>query len=321
MNSSSLISVIIPMYNTMDYIEQTVKSVLAQTYRELEVVIVDDGSKDDGAELVKAMQRADPRIKYIYQKNQGVSAARNNAVENSSGEYLAFLDSDDLWKSDKLEKQMNRIQKTGMEACYCGYRMFRGAEKGKAFPERYFEGNILAEVIQEKVSVWTSTVVIKKSVVTDNNIKFTPGLNWSEDMEFFCRLMHLCSFCCVREILALYRQRPNSLSVAPDRAPEIELWKEFVGWLEALPVQAKKDRQIILSAVRNYKLPSIAIYCTYQKLVSGERPDQMFIAKVPPQLIYDYKPSLSITGFKLLLKKWLIIYRYGYKLKRDTSDC
>lgn len=313
MDSSPLISVIIPMYNTGDYIEQTVKSVLAQTYSKLEVVIVDDGSTDNGAALVESLRRSDSRIRYIYQENQGVSAARNNAIANSSGEYLAFLDSDDLWKPHKLEKQLRKLETTGMDACYCGYQMFCGDEMGKTFPERYFEGKVLIEVIEEKVSVWTSTVLIRKSVVTDNNISFRQGLNWSEDLEFFCKLMYLGSFCCVRETLALYRQRPNSLSVSPDRAPEIGLWKDFINWLNTVPEQAKYDKKEIIRAVQAYKLPSIAIFCIFQKLVSGEVIDQDFLLKVPPKLVYDYKPSLSTTGIKLFIKKILILYKYGYK--------
>ncbi len=313
MDRSPLISVIIPMYNTGDYIEQTVKSVLTQTYSKLEVVIVDDGSTDNSAKLVEALKMQDSRIRYIYQRNQGVSAARNNAISNSSGEYLAFLDSDDLWMPDKLEKQLRRLQATGMEACYCGYRMFCEDEMGKAFPERYFEGAILTKVIKEKVSVWTSTVLIRRSVVTDNNIAFRQGLNWSEDMEFFCKLMYLGSFCCVRETLALYRQRPNSLSVSPDRVPEIALWKDFIGWLNTVPEKTNYDKNNIFRAVQTYKLPSIAIFCTYQKLITGEAIDQDFLLKVPPKLVHQYKLSLSTTGIKLLIKKILILYKYRYK--------
>ncbi len=315
MDNSPLISVIIPMYNTAGYIEQTVKSVLTQTYSNLEAVIVDDGSTDDGAKHVALLQESDPRIKYIYQKNQGVSAARNNAIENAAGEYLAFLDSDDLWEPRKLEKQIGRLKSTGMEGCYCGYRMFCGDEMGKAFPERYFEGRILPQVIMEKVSVWTSTVVIKKSIVTNNNIAFRSGLNWSEDMEFFCKLMYICNFCCVRETLALYRQRPDSLSVSPDRTPEIVLWKEFISWLDSVPEQAGCSKQKILKAVQQYKIPSIAVFCTYEKLLSGEASEQDFLSKVPPRLVHDYRPSLSTTGLKQWVKKLLILYRYGYKSK------
>ncbi|MDF2984981.1 MAG: glycosyl transferase family 2 [Eubacterium sp.] len=318
MDSSPLISVIIPMYNTRDYIEQTVKSVLSQTYKKLEVVIVDDGSTDDGSKIVEELKKNDSRIKYIYQFNQGVSAARNNAIICSSGEYLAFLDSDDLWKPHKLEKQMNRIMSTNMEACYCGYQMFCGDETGKVFPERYYEGSILPEAIKEKVSVWTSTVLIKKSIVTNNNINFRSGLNWSEDMEFFCKLMYLCDFCCVKETLALYRQRPNSLSVAPDRLPEIGLWMDFLDWLKAAPASKLYDKRKLEKAVKEYKLPSIAIFCLYQKLINGETPGGTFFSKVPSNLLYDFRPSLSSTGMKLLVKKLLIQYKYGYKRKAGT---
>lgn len=314
MSSSPLISIIIPMYNTSKYIKQTVESVLNQTYSNFEVIIVDDGSTDDGAEIVKALMLKDSRVKYFYQSNNGVSAARNNGIEHSNGEYLAFLDSDDLWLPNKLEKQMNRIIATGMDACYCGYQYFCEDSKGKTFPKRYFEGKILLEVIKEKVSVWTSTVVVKKSIVIDNSITFRSGLNWAEDMDFFYRLLYKCEFCCVREILALYRQRPNSLSASPDRLPEIQLWKEFTQWIQTTQSTLTYNKQDIEKAIYHYKLPSVAIYCLYQRLCSGNKPDEDFFQKSPLQLVYDYRFSLSEAGLKLFIKKLLISYKYGYKL-------
>ncbi len=313
MDSLPLISVIIPMYNTRDYIEKTVQSVLAQTYKRLEIVIVDDGSTDNGAEIVQKLQKSDSRILYIRQENGGVSAARNNAIANSSGEYLAFLDSDDLWSAEKLEKQINRIQTTKMEACYCGYQYFCGSEMGKRYPERYFEGKILEEVIKEKVSVWTSTIVIKKSIASDNGISFRAGLNWSEDMDFFCRLMYKCSFCCVKENLALYRQRENSLSVSPNRAIEIKLWEDYLEWMKNEKSPVNYDSLRIEKAITEYKLPSIAIFCLYQMLISGERSGEDFFKQMPLHLIKAFKPSLSSTGIKLLMKKLLIRYRYNIK--------
>lgn len=313
MDSSPLISVIIPMYNTRDYIEETVQSVLAQTYKKLEIVIVDDGSTDNGAEIVQRLQKNDSRILYIRQENSGVSAARNKAIANSSGEYLAFLDSDDLWSAQKLEKQLNRILATKMEACYCGYQYFCGGEMGKRYPERYYEGKILEEVIKEKTSVWTSAVLVKKSVVTANGILFKSGLNWSEDMDFFCRLMYQCNFCCVKENLAFYRQRENSLSVSPNRAPEAELWRDYLSWIKNEPSCVNYDRHKIEQAINRYKLPSIAIFCLYQRLIRGENPQEDFFRQLPLQLVTDFKPSLSSTGIKLLMKKLLIRYKYNIK--------
>jgi glycosyltransferase involved in cell wall biosynthesis len=306
------------MYNTQDYIQKTVESVLAQTYSNIEVIVVDDGSTDDSAKIVHNFTNTDSRVKYFFQANSGVSAARNNAISHSVGEYLAFLDSDDIWLPDKLEKQMNKIFITNMDACYCGYQYFCGGVNGKTFPKRYFEGKILVEVIKEKVSVWTSTVVVKKSVVTDNSICFMTGLNWAEDMDFFYRLLYKCEACYVKEVLAMYRQRPNSLSVSPNRMQEIELWRSFVQWIQTEQTDVTYDKQKIEEAVNRYKLPSVAIYCLYQKLCTGDKFEEDFFVKLPLQMIYDYKLSLSSAGLKLYIKKLLIKYKYGYKRHNHT---
>lgn len=99
-----LVSVIIPNYNYAQYLREAVDAVLAQTYPNIEVIIVDDGSKDDSREIIESYGG---KIKAIFQKNQGVSAARNNGVSESAGEFVAFLDADDAWLPAKIEKQMD----------------------------------------------------------------------------------------------------------------------------------------------------------------------------------------------------------------------
>ena len=118
-----LVSIITPMYNAQKYIAQTMDSVLAQTYSNWEMIIMDDCSTDSCPEIVKEYCRKDSRIKYFKNKeNQGVSGTRNAAMQKATGRYLAFLDSDDLWRSDKLEKQLQLMENTGCSFCYgmCG---------------------------------------------------------------------------------------------------------------------------------------------------------------------------------------------------------
>lgn len=116
-----LISIIIPNYNYAKYIARTIDSALAQTYPNIEVVVVDDESKDDSLDV---LEEFGSRIKVIAQTNQGVSAARNNGVAASSGELVAFLDADDLWSPEKLERQMaiiDRDAEIGLVHCWMTY--------------------------------------------------------------------------------------------------------------------------------------------------------------------------------------------------------
>lgn len=116
-------SVVIPAYNSADTISRAVNSVLDQTLRDFEVIIVDDGSVDDTSEIVQ--QYEDQRVKYqIHEENKGGSAARNTGIEQAEGEYIAFLDADDEWHPTKLEQQIECLESRSDEwiAAYCDYR-------------------------------------------------------------------------------------------------------------------------------------------------------------------------------------------------------
>ena len=103
------ISVNIPCYNSAAFIRETLESVLNQTYRDFEVIVMDDGSGDETGKIVKSF--SDSRVKYFYKNNEGLSETRNKGIAASSGEYIAFIDHDDLWLPEKLEKQMELFNK------------------------------------------------------------------------------------------------------------------------------------------------------------------------------------------------------------------
>ena len=103
---SPLISVIVPAYNAEIFIRRTLDSILAQTYTNIEILVVDDGSQDRTAEIVESFVEKDSRVTLLKQKNAGVATARNLAIEKSRGEYIAPIDADDIWYPQKLEKQV-----------------------------------------------------------------------------------------------------------------------------------------------------------------------------------------------------------------------
>lgn len=122
--SNPLISIITPAYNSDRFIRQTMDSVLAQTYENWEMIIVDDHSTDKTVEYVKDYQKRDPRIKlFQLNKNSGSAVARNTAMRNAKGRYIAFLDSDDMWYPEKLEKQIRFMQEKDIAFSFTKYRL------------------------------------------------------------------------------------------------------------------------------------------------------------------------------------------------------
>ncbi len=111
------VSVIIPAYNSEKFIAEAIRSVLRQTYADLEILIIDDGSTDATGDVARGF--SDPRIKYIRRENGGTAAARNTGIKNSTGVYIAFLDHDDIWMPDKIERQVGFLEETGAKAVFC----------------------------------------------------------------------------------------------------------------------------------------------------------------------------------------------------------
>ena len=108
-SNNGLVSVIIPVYNAEKFLARTINFVLAQTYKNFELLLVDDGSKDKSAEICQQYVEKDERVKYFYKTNGGVSSARNFGIEKATGEYIAFMDNDDEIKPDYLEVHVNNI--------------------------------------------------------------------------------------------------------------------------------------------------------------------------------------------------------------------
>jgi len=119
---NGLVSIITPCYNGEKYISQTIDSVMAQTYQDWEMIIVDDGSKDNSAQLVRTYMEKEPRIRFLQQSNAGSAAARNNGIRHAEGQYIALLDADDVWDPEFLESQTTFMKEKDAVCAYCSYR-------------------------------------------------------------------------------------------------------------------------------------------------------------------------------------------------------
>lgn len=197
-----LISVIIPTYNRAHCLERAVFSVLKQTYTNIEVVIVDDGSIDETESLVASW--TDSRICYIKQTNKGASAARNNGVANAKGDFIAFHDSDDEWVENKIEKQLEYWQnhpECGL--IYSAYEMLLPYNIRHIVPNmedgNKLEGNIFANLLLRN-TIGAPTVMLRKSVFQEVG-GFDESMRSLEDWDFALKVAKKYSIGFVPEVL------------------------------------------------------------------------------------------------------------------------
>lgn len=160
------VSVIIPTYNRADFLARAVKSVLNQSFKNFELIIVDDGSTDNTGETAKRFQKEDSRVKYVWQKNSGTPASsQNTGIRNARGEYVAFLDDDDEWLRNKLEKQIALFQnskKQNLGIVGCGSFIIKN-DKAAIYKFSKIE-NILKSLLEKSVFMSNSATVIKNDV-------------------------------------------------------------------------------------------------------------------------------------------------------------
>ena len=203
-DAADLISVIIPAFNRTKLLGRAISSVLDQTYTNLELIIVDDGSVEDVKLAI--IEFNDWRLSYHRrEENLGISAARNNGIALSRGKYVAFLDSDDEWNNRKLEYQLARLRLKGQGygVCYT-LRERKDDSSGKNVegPNYCREGNILNDLLHG-AKMGASSLLVERSLLEEVR-GFDPTINWGEDWDIALRLADRSMFACVKEPLTIY---------------------------------------------------------------------------------------------------------------------
>lgn len=214
-----LVSVIVPVYNVEPYLGPCLESLRAQTYPDLEVLLVNDGSTDGSRELCAAMARADRRFHLIDQANAGVSAARNAGLARASGKYLQFVDGDDRLSPQATETLVHSAESTGADLVITHFIRVDGERQAR---QGHIKGRRLLtrqEFAQEMVkapanyyygALWNK--LYRRSIVEKQGLRFEEGVSWSEDFLFNLEyLRHVRLVAAVPKPLYYYHKRPGSL--------------------------------------------------------------------------------------------------------------
>lgn len=236
LNSKSTVSIIIPTYNSAQYIIRAIESVLNQTYKDFEIIVVDDGSIDNTKEIMNRLCHKDRRIKYFYQNNSGKpSIAKNSGIELASGKYISFLDADDTISKYKLQRMTKILDENrNINFVFADCRLL--TENGEILAEsrlKYINNNILNEIHKDDIDICNSfkiyknnsifnllakgsfihgnSVLLRKSFIKNIGL-FDTSLKVAEDWEFFIRASKGQKVAFIDAVLSNYYKMPNSVT-------------------------------------------------------------------------------------------------------------
>jgi glycosyltransferase involved in cell wall biosynthesis len=217
------VTVIIPTYNRCLFLRDAIASVIAQTYTNWELIIVDDGSTDNTVDYIRSIP--DPRIRIVAMPHSGnIAMLRNTGVKHSSGKWITFLDSDDMWVPQKLEIQLAALQKDTKQWCYGGFELMN--ETGAPIPIKSgtyhpFSGWIVRKIIAYEASVTTCSVMLRRSLFDEiGGFNSDAGLFCHEDYEFILRLAMQAEALAIASVLVRVREHPGRTTSTFANGPE-----------------------------------------------------------------------------------------------------
>ena len=260
------ISVIMPAYNVERYIGKSIQSVLSQTYADFELIIVNDGSSDGTFSVVKEYQSGDGRIRYIEQINQGVSVARNTGIEAATGRYISFLDADDLWKCDALEKLYKKM--SSVPGCCFVYgrteEVFTSDNKQIVGPEEIINGyleDFIHQTNELRLCMHISALLIDRELLMTKNILFKPGIKIAEDTGFMIEVLSATAACGISDVISYYMRREDSVTM---HSWQPDAWKGQIIVYDMIHPFVQSVRPQALFAfccMRNYVAYRFILHC------------------------------------------------------------
>lgn len=267
-----MISVIMPAYNVENYIARSVESVLAQTSDDFELLVVDDGSTDGTGKIADDFAEKDSRVLVIHRNNGGAAAARNSGLDLAKGEFVAFLDSDDLWDKAFLEQTYNKIVACGGDFVYANTeeRFVDGHTNfiGSLHPREEQLDGFMSKTGEYQQPFTTIAVLIRRSLLEKYNIRFPAGMRFSEDTAFFLQVLSVAKTACVPKILAYYCRREDSTN---GRSWNPREWESTVVIFERIADFVERNYPEGMAAfckMRNYRTYRFVLDCAKRGFIA-----------------------------------------------------
>lgn len=253
--------IIIPAYNAAQYLSIAIESVVAQTFEDWRILLVDDGSTDNTSEIVASFaQQLGPKLQYIRQRNSGLPAARNTAIRHSSAEFLALLDADDVWLPCRLSESLNCFRDCPQVGLAYGYVQRIDAQGAvlDTFADRqqHGEGQIAPYIYMRMVDLPCPTITFRKKCVDEVGL-FDESLRATEDRDLWLRIALRYEVALAPHIIALYRTSPASMTTDPDRMLKAQL--QFIEKHYGAPGCGRLARRFALARIYKQRAEALGI--------------------------------------------------------------
>jgi len=303
---AALVSVVIPAYNAADYITETINSVLAQTFCDYEIILVNDGSPDT-PQLEQALAPYLDRIRYIKQENRGPSGARNVGILEARGKYVAFLDSDDLWLPRHLETQLRLLEKDpSLSLVYAdGILTVEGAPVRRCFQNSPQTGPVTFEsLIGENCSVVTSAVVGTRQAFLQAGL-FDERFNRCEDFDFWARIAR-CGFRIEysREIQIVHCVAPDGLSSDAE-----SMKRSLVAVFQKLGQLPLTDAQKqLLLRKETHAQADLQLELCKKFVLAGQLAQALESAEAAKSILNSWKVRMLILALRVAPRSFSVIY-------------
>jgi glycosyltransferase involved in cell wall biosynthesis len=307
-----LVSVIISLYNKEDYVTRAIESILAQTYKHYEIIVVDDGSTDASRAVLEPYME---RITYIWQENAGPGAARNRGIRESSGQYLAFLDADDYWLEEYLENTVSFLERhLDVGAVATAYWRERAEGRLRWPPSNFGEhcgpiGDFFT-IYAKTQFCWTGSVLLKRDILVRLG-GFRAELKVGEDTELWCRVGAVSQWGYISKPLAVYDQKtPDSLTRGEGKISRTaDLWDWEMTILPLLSHRQKRSYQYLRWMFLWGRLKTFLLYGDYQRLHAHARVyrNQFSVLRGIFLVLFAISPARFLRllqwGYRLYLKQ------------------
>ena len=212
------VSIIVPVYNVEKYIEKCLKSLISQSYKNIEIILIDDGSKDNSGKICDTYKRKDSRIKVIHKENAGVSEARNLGIQKATGRYLCFVDADDFVMNDYIEYMHQLIVKESSDIAVCTkmFSNFNEEQSSDEMIEVLDRENAIIRILNYRMPIGVYSRIFKKDLIKDDGIKFLKDIYMGEGFNFNVACFQKAKKVIISNYKVYYYRRDNTTSATSD---------------------------------------------------------------------------------------------------------